>query len=147
MRLKKYRVFHLVLDLCRVDFDFFCQIPVCPSRIGQTVEQPKSKSTQPNPGLILDGTPCILIKKACTVHLGVLSPPSPCSKTSTKVSSGFAHMHILGAAEHEQSLIMSGMSPSGSQRVQLGSVARPIILAYRKLTSVDGGALPSTWDL
>ena len=31
--------------------------------------------------------------------------------------------------------------------LKLGSVARPVILAYRKLTSVDGGALPSTWDL
>ena len=54
MRLKKYRVFHLVLDLCRVDFDFFCQIPVCPSRIGHTWEKTNSRSSHPRSRTIWD---------------------------------------------------------------------------------------------
>ena len=34
----------------------FCQIPICPGRIGQTVEHSNFKSTQPIPRS--DGTPC-----------------------------------------------------------------------------------------
>ena len=34
----------------------FCQLPISPSRTGQRVEQPKSKSTQPT--IRADGPPC-----------------------------------------------------------------------------------------
>ena len=37
---------------------YFCQIPISPGRIGQTVEHSKFKSTQPSPHA--DGTPCII---------------------------------------------------------------------------------------
>ena len=38
----------------------FCQIPISPRRVGQTVEHSKFKSTQPNPGA--HKTPCMLVE-------------------------------------------------------------------------------------
>ena len=66
-----YRVFHLLRDLGWVDLDWgvsqlhpsrFCQNSISPSRIGRhTVEHPKSMSTQPNPGIRSDETPCCFV--------------------------------------------------------------------------------------
>ena len=39
----------------------FCQIPISPSRVGQTKEHSKSKSTKPRPSSL--GTPCISYEK------------------------------------------------------------------------------------
>ena len=65
-----YRASHVLVDLGWVDFDFcvqfhhlaqlpsrLCQIPISPSRVGQTVEHSKSNSTKPS--LRAHGMPCI----------------------------------------------------------------------------------------
>ena len=69
-----YRVSHVLVDLGWVDFDLsvlpilpslFCQIPISPSRVGQTVEHSKSKSTKPS--LRAHGTPCSLFMVSRTI--------------------------------------------------------------------------------
>ena len=52
---KNSRVTQVSRDLVWVDFDF-CQIPISPSRTGQTVEHSKSKSTKPSLSSL--GIPC-----------------------------------------------------------------------------------------
>ena len=58
----------MLADLGWVDFDLsvppilpscFCQIPISPSRVGQTVEHPKFKSTKPS--ISSHGTPCTIL--------------------------------------------------------------------------------------
>ena len=80
-----YRVSHVLVDLGWVEFDFcvppscpaasrFCQVPISPSRVGQTVEHSKSKSTKPS--LRADESPCILVTLSPIIAIPVLRPPS-----------------------------------------------------------------------
>ena len=96
----------------------FCQSPISPSRVGQTVEHSKSKSTKPSLSSL--GTPCISVPnhQPATSRLG--------NETCHFLREGFLQEQDLGGRQSVNATTFSSSAMPSCQEMRVSGV-RPFL--------------------